>query len=130
MKTGPYAAAILAGSAILAAAAPASAHHSYAMFDRTKQATYEGTVKEFQWTNPHAWIQVMIPDPTSGAEVEWGFELGGTQSLVRRGWTRTSLKPGDKVVITANPRRDGHPGGGMITGTVNGQPLDRAPPPG
>jgi hypothetical protein len=94
-------------------ASPAVAHHSRAMFDQTKQITLVGTVKEFQWTNPHCWIQVLVPDPANAeaAPIEWGVEMGAPVELMRKGWKPGSLNPGDKVTIVVNPLRDGQPGG-------------------
>jgi hypothetical protein len=92
------------------AAGPALAHHSFAMFDRTHPAVIEGTVKELQWTNPHVWIQIMVPDG-KGGEDEWGVECTSINFLSRMGWTRTTLKPGDKVKLTIYPLRDGSHGG-------------------
>ncbi|HEU4679229.1 MAG TPA: DUF6152 family protein [Terrimicrobiaceae bacterium] len=99
---------------------PVLAHHSFAMFDNQKDVTLEGTIKEFQWTNPHSWIQVMVKDP-SGKEVEWSIEGGSPNSLSRNGWKRTSLKPGDKVVVVTHPLKDGSPGGSLVSVSVNGQ---------
>lgn len=101
-------------------AVPAFAHHSFAMFDNQKDLTLEGTIKEFQWTNPHSWIQVMVKDE-SGKEVEWSIEGGSPNSLRRNGWQRTSLKPGDKVVVVTHPLKDGSPGGSLVSVSVNGQ---------
>lgn len=98
-----------------------SAHHSVAMFDRTKKVVVEGTVKEWQWTNPHAWLQVMAADG-SGAQVEQGFEVGSPNTLVRDGFKKDSFKPGDKVMVVAAPRRDGTVGGLYLCGkTAQGQ---------
>ena len=91
----------------------ASAHHSGAMFDRTKPITLSGTVKEFQWTNPHSWIQVNAPD-AAGVMKEWSIEGGSPNSLVRQGWRRTTFKPGDKVTVRIGPMRDGSAGGIFI----------------
>jgi Family of unknown function (DUF6152) len=110
-----------------------SAHHSVAMFDHTKKIVVEGTVKEWQWTNPHAWLQVMTPD-ASGAQVEQGFEIGSPNTLVRNGFKKDSFKPGDKVKAVAAPRRDGTGGGMYLCGrTAQGQWLvfggpDATPP--
>jgi len=114
--------AAIAGAFIAAAGAPVLAHHSFAMFDSSKNVTLQGTVKEFQWTNPHAWIYLMVKD-AAGADVEWGIEGGGPNGLARFGWTRTSLKPGDKAVIVVHPLRDGTSGGQLVNVTVNGQRL-------
>ena len=94
--------AFLAG----AVSGAAQAHHSFAMFDQTKQVTVNGTVKEFQWTNPHAFIELM---DTSGKV--WSVELNSPNNLIRQGWKRTAMKPGDKVTVVLNPLRDGTLGG-------------------
>ena len=100
-------------------AIPVTAHHTRAMFDQTKQITLVGTVKEFQWTNPHCWIQILVPDPKDpqAAPVEWGIEMGAPVELMRKGWKPASLKPGDQVTIIVNPLRDGQPGGLVISVT-------------
>jgi hypothetical protein len=101
--------AALAGGMALSTMS-AQAHHSVAMFDQTKKIVVEGTVKEWLWTNPHAWLQVMAPND-SGAIVEQGFEVGTPNTLVRDGFRKTSFKSGDKVKVVAAPRRDGTVGG-------------------
>jgi len=88
----------------------ALAHHSAAMFDPEKVKELTGTIKEFQWKNPHVWIQVMVPN-AAGAKEEWSIEGGGPNSLSRQGWRPTSFKPGDTVTIKVNPMKDGSPGG-------------------
>ena len=93
----------------LAAAMPAAAHHSFAMFDQKKVMTLEGTVHEFQWTNPHAFIELDVQG--GGKTVRWSIELNSPNNLKRQGWNRTALKAGDKVTLRMNPLRDGHPGG-------------------
>jgi hypothetical protein len=110
----------LAGlSLVSASAAPAFAHHSFAMFDNTKNVTLDGTIKEFQWTNPHSWIQIIVKDP-AGKEVEYSIEGGSPNGLSRGGWKRTSLKPGDKAQVVIHPLKDGTNGGSLVTVTVNG----------
>ena len=110
----------LAGFAAVAlAAAPAFAHHSFAMFDNTKNVTLEGTIKEFQWTNPHSWVQIVVKD-ASGKDVEWSIEGGSPNGLARQGWKRTSLKPGDKAVLVMHPLKDGTAGGSLVTVSVGG----------
>ena len=113
-------------TAVLAATTGATAmgHHSFASFDRTKTVALTGTVKEVLWTNPHTWIQIEVPDP-KGRVVEWGVECGSPNMMVRSGWKKSLLKPGDKVVATVNPLRDGRPNGSLVTirlpdGTVLG----------
>jgi hypothetical protein len=110
----------LAGfAAVVLAAAPAFAHHSFAMFDNTKNVTLEGTIKEFQWTNPHSWVQIVVKD-ASGKDVEWSIEGGSPNGLARQGWKRTSLKPGDKAVLVMHPLKDGTAGGSLVTVSVGG----------
>ena len=121
-------------SAIAALAAftgPADAHHSFASSDRTKQVTLQGVVKEFQWTNPHAWIQIVITDE-EGREVEWGAECGSPNMMARTGWKKSTLAPGDRVTAVVNPLLDGRPNGALVTLTLaDGTVLGRgdAPPP-
>ena len=91
-------------------ATPALAHHSFAMFDRDKPVAISGVVKDFQWTNPHVWIQVMVPD-AKGTPQEWGVECTSVNFLRRQGWEKDSLKPGDKVKLMIFPLKDGSKGG-------------------
>lgn len=101
--------ALAAGGLALAAAAPALAHHSFAMFDQRKVMTLEGTVREFQWTNPHSFIEL---DVTSGGKVQrWAIELNSPNNLTRQGWKRSSLSAGERVTVRIAPLRNGHPGG-------------------
>jgi len=112
---------VLAAVAVAAStAASVSAHHSFAMFDNEKEVTLEGTIKEFQWTNPHTWTQVLVKD-ASGKEVEWSIEGGSPNSLSRSGWKRTSIKPGDKATVVIHPLKNGEPGGSLMRITINGQ---------
>src|SRR6478609_5299932 len=102
--------AAAAAAALGGAAAPALAHHSFAMFDSSKELTLVGTVKEFQWTNPHSWLQLNVPG-ADGKLVEWSIEGGSPNGLARQGWKSTSLKPGDKVTLKTHPMKDGSNGG-------------------
>lgn len=106
----------LAGALALAATAavPAQAHHSMAMFDSARKVTIEGTVKEFQWTNPHSYIQLMAPENGGAKVVEWSFELGAPMYLYARGWRPKTLKPGDKITVTYYPLRSGQAGGMVV----------------
>jgi hypothetical protein len=92
----------------------AAAHHSAAMFDMSKTVTLQGTVKEFQYTNPHSWLQVLVVGP-DGKTVEWGFETEGPSTLLRLGIKAKTFKPGDKVTVVASPMRDGRPAGAWIS---------------
>ncbi|WP_404712195.1 DUF6152 family protein [Sphingomonas sp. MMS24-J13] len=102
----------VASAGLLAAllAAPGMAHHSFAMFDQTKTVVLKGTVTEFQWTNPHSFIEIDAAGP-GGKTEHWGIELNSPNNLTRQGWRRTSVKPGDVVTITINPLRNGMKGG-------------------
>jgi len=106
----------LSTAALAALSSPASAHHSGAMFDRDKTVTLQGVVKTFQYTNPHSWLQVLVPGP-DGKPVEWGFEAEGPSTLLRVGIKAKTFVPGDKVTITTNPMKDGRPAGALITAT-------------
>jgi len=97
----------VAGSAVPEAA---SAHHSFAMFDMTKEVTVSGTVRQFQWTNPHAYIQLMAKD-ADGKDVEWSMEMGAPMYLYARGWRPRTLRAGQQIRVKLNPLRNGRPGG-------------------
>jgi len=111
---------ILKGSfAWLAAcvAATAFAHHSFAMFDQSQQLTLKGTVREFQWTNPHAWIHLDVPNASGGVDT-WQVELNSPNNLKRQGWKSSSLKAGDAVTLMLNPLKDGTKGGLFVAVTL------------
>jgi hypothetical protein len=112
----------LAGAVVLAAGT-AQAHHSFAMFDLGKEVTVSGTVRQFQWTNPHAYIQVVAKDD-AGRDVEWSLEMGAPMYLYARGWRPSTLKAGMHINATINPLRNGRPGGVVrdVTG-ADGKPI-------
>lgn len=87
---------------------PSLAHHSTAEFDYTKTVTIKGTVKEVQWTNPHSFIQVMVPG-SDGKAVQWAVEIGSPSINHDLGWKKTSLKRGDEVTMTLAQARNGKP---------------------
>ena len=114
-------------------AGTAAAHHSFAMYDASMIVTVDGTVVSFQWTNPHVVIGLMAPPLGGGAPTLWTVELTSPGNLTRGGWTRTTLKPGDKARVQLNPWRDGRPGGGFVQMTLpDGRVLQSTfgPPPG
>ena len=118
----------LCGASLLVAAAPAFAHHAGAMFDPAKEVTLVGTIKELQWTNPHSWIEVMVPDAT-GKEVQWSLEMEGPNVMHRQGWNAKTIQPGDKVTIMAHPLKDGRTGGSYISIKLpDGKMLGRGAP--
>jgi len=114
--------------AALLAAGPAGAHHSFAMFDQSKKVTVEGTVKDFRWTNPHVFIQLLVKNE-AGGEDEWSIEMTSPEHLVRVGWKPGTLKPGDKVTLVLHPMRDGSKGGQYLAGTGPDGPLMGSPAP-
>ena len=106
----------LTGILMVLAAAPAWAHHSFAMFDQSKTVTLKGTVIEFQWTNPHAFLNVEVSN--GGSKTNWHVELNSPNNLRREGWKATSVKAGDAVTVVVNPLRDGTSGGLFISVTL------------
>ncbi len=101
--------------ALLLLASPlAFSHHSAAGIDQKGSVTVTGTVKEFQWGNPHSWIELDVVNAKGEAEV-WNFEMNPPVYLVKGGFTRSSLKPGDKVAVTAKPFIDKRPGGIFVS---------------
>ena len=111
-------------------ALPATAHHSFAMFDRTKEVSKEATVKELQWTNPHVWLQVLIADE-QGKLHEWGMEAGAPGMLARNGWQSSTLRAGDRITIVFNPMKTGEPVGNLVRVILpDGRVLGPGGPPG
>jgi hypothetical protein len=106
-------------------APPASAHHSFAMYEPTKTLTFKGTVKNFQWTNPHVVLSILVQPDDGSAVQDWALETTSPGVLTRAGWTRQSIKPGDKVSVTLSPLRDGSHGGSLnsVTLLATGQTL-------
>jgi hypothetical protein len=118
---------ISVGALLALGAMAVHAHHSFAMFDFEKDQVIEGVVKEFQWTNPHIWIQVNVAS-ADGKVTEYSVEGSSPNGLRWQGWSRESMKPGDRIVLTIHPMKDGSPGGSYVRGTVNGAPLGVPPP--
>lgn len=104
--------------------APAAlAHHSFSMFDQSQTMEVEGTVKEFIWTNPHSWLQILATD-SQGETVEWSIEMSAPSALTRDGWTTSTVSTGDQVTVTAHPLRDGSAGGQFVAIVLpNGEEL-------
>ena len=122
----------LACAAAAIYAIPALAHHSFAMFDAEKTTTIAGTVKEFQWTNPHAWIMLNVGEQAQPAT--WAIEMNGPGGLARQGWRPKTLTPGMPVTLTIHPLRDGTNGGQFMAitlpdGTKMGQGALQGPAP-
>src|SRR5437016_14161577 len=110
--------------AILLLGVPALAHHSFTMFDLTKEVTITGSVKEFQWTNPHTFTWIDVPNAGGGTDV-WGIEGMSPNFLGRRGWTKNTLKVGDKITAVIYPLKDGMKGGTFLRCTLPDGKVDR-----
>jgi len=96
-----------AGLGVLLAAGPALAHHAFAAeYDAAKPVKLTGTVTKVEWTNPHTWFYLDVKD-SSGKVTNWGFEMGSPNGLMRQGWTRNSIKPGDEVTVEGSSSKDG-----------------------
>jgi hypothetical protein len=104
----------LLASLVAGAAGVAMAHHSASAFDASKQTTITGTIKKFDWSNPHTWAWIDVPNEQGGVDT-WGVEGMSPNYLARRGWSRTTLKPGDKITVTVRPMKDGEKGGMWVT---------------
>jgi hypothetical protein len=123
---------VLAAGLIVLAVVTASAHHSFAAFDITTERTISGTVKQVDWTNPHTWIWVNVEN-TQGSVETFGFEGMSPNYLARRGWSKSTLKPGDHISVTFRPMRDGSTGGMFMTAkrptgeilSMTGLPIDQ-----
>lgn len=100
----------------------AFAHHSFAMFDQTKLVTLHGVVKDFRWTNPHVFIQ-LLANTDSGVDEEWSIEMTSPEHLARAGWRPGTLKAGDKVTLVIHPMRESTRGGQYQSGIGPAGPL-------
>jgi hypothetical protein len=104
---------IIGVSLIAGATSLAVAHHSYSAFDMVELRTVTGTIKKFDWTNPHTWIWIDVVNE-QGVTETWGIEGMSPNYLARRGWSRTTLKPGDKISVTLHPLKTGEKGGTWV----------------
>jgi hypothetical protein len=109
---------------------PVLAHHSFAMFDTAKRMTMVGTVTGFEWTNPHAYIEMDVPDD-KGTIKHWSVELGSPSILMQGGWKFSDVKVGDKITVVISPLRSGEAGGLLSQVTLrDGRVLANGPGPG
>jgi hypothetical protein len=127
---------ILAASGLAAAlamcAVPAAAHHSFGHYNMTKMSEVQGVVSKWEWGNPHCWLFVDVA--SGGDTTTYGFELRSPGELMRGGWKRTSIRPGDKVTVSYRPMKDGTPAGLMMkvtdaNGKLIGNPMPAPPAP-
>ena len=118
---------MIAAVGAVAFATVTMAHHSTTMFDMQKTAELKGTIQEFKWTNPHTWTVVTVEGDAATAG-EYGLEGMSPNYLSRNGWTRHSLKFGDKVTLQYHPLKDGRKGGFMVSVRLaDGTVLDNLP---
>jgi hypothetical protein len=111
----------LIASGALACSGIALAHHTFAMFDTSRQSSVNGVVAKFEWKNPHAYVWVYVPSTTSPGKYDaWAFENGSPSLLSKMGWSKESLKPNDMVTVSYAPLRDGKPGGHCLRITLAG----------
>jgi hypothetical protein len=101
----------------LAGSGAALAHHAAAGIDRNVVAMVEGTVREFRWANPHCWIEMDVVNANGQTEV-WNLEMNPPSFLIRAGWTRSTIEPGDTITVEANPFTNGDPGGIFVSITL------------
>ena len=128
-RTKTIAGGVLTVVALLFGAASASAHHSFAMFDTANPVTISGVVTEFEWTNPHSYIEVDVAE--GGALKHWTIELGSTSILQRGGWKFTTIRKGDKITAVLGPLRSGETGGLLVRVTLpDGRVLGNGGPTG
>ena len=108
MKTTTKTALLSLAASVLVAALPAYAHHSFpAQYDASKPITLTGTVTKVEWTNPHIFIYIDVPDEQTEEAENWALEMGGPNALLRLGWKRDSLKTGDLITVEGSLARDG-----------------------
>lgn len=114
-------------AALLVSPLPAAAHHSFGHYNMTKTSEIEGVVSKWEWGNPHCWLFVDVA--AGGATTTYGFELRSPGELMRGGWKRTSVRPGDKVKVSYRPMKDGTPAGLMVrVFDSTGKPIGNLPP--
>jgi hypothetical protein len=118
-------AVFVVGLGLLLSAGPALAHHAFAAeYDSKKPVKLTGTVTKLEWTNPHTWFYIDVKDD-SGKVINWGFEMGSPNILLRAGWTRNSMKVGDVVTVEGVGAKDGSNNGNVkaVTLASTGQRL-------
>jgi len=130
---------VFAAVTLMCVAAPAAAHHSFAMFDAEKTVILKGTVKEFEWQNPHVWLEMMVVDPATGKAAKYSLEMGSVARSTYDGWKKDTVRPGDPITATMHPLKDGSRGGMYLsvelpsgqkfgrTGPAVGRPTARLP---
>ena len=119
---------IVAAAALAMAviAGPVIAHHSFGFYDMQKTTEIDGTVEKYEWSNPHCWLFLMVPG--ASGDTPYGFEMQSVGEMLRKGWAKSSLKPGDKIKVKFHPMRDGTPNGLLLSATTADGALIGHPP--
>lgn len=121
--------AVFGGAALLSIAAPAFAHHAFAMFDADRTVVLNGSVKELEWTNPHVWLRLMVADPATGKALQYAVEMGSVARSTYDGWKSDSVKPGDTITVSMHPNKDGSRGGMYLSAQLpDGRKFGRTGP--
>jgi len=115
--------AMILGTLVVGAASFALAQHAYSAFNMTTERVVTGTIKKIDWTNPHTWIWIDVANEQGVVET-WGIEGMSPNYLARRGWSRNTIKQGDKLQVTFHPMKNGDKGGSFLSAkTADGKPL-------
>lgn len=117
----PVLALFAAAAVAIIGIAPVDAHHSFALFDVTRTVELEGTVKSFDWTNPHSWVRLEVTGPQN-TTVEWLIELPPAGVLAREGWNRNFVKAGERIVVHINPLKSGGKAGSLASFSFDDRP--------
>jgi hypothetical protein len=116
-------------AAFLSIATPASAHHSFAMFDPDRTVILNGSVAQLEWSNPHVWLLMMVADPATGKPLQYGVEMGSVARSTYDGWKPDTVKPGDTITVSMHPNKDGSRGGMYLSAQLpDGRKLGRTGP--
>lgn len=122
MTTALIMAGLVTVGGLTSVAGPALAHHSFATYDKNRTVKIKGTVKDWQFTNPHSWLQLLVDE--GGQQTEYSIEGASVNTLVRRGWGAKTFKPGDKVDVVMYPLKNGNKGGAFLSATFpNGKTI-------
>lgn len=128
MKSARFllAAAASFGWVMVFGAPSAWAHHSFGFYDMKKSVEVEGTVEKYEWSNPHSWLFLSVM--ASSGSTSYGFEMVSVGEMLRKGWAKNTVKPGDKIKVTYHPIKDGTPNGLLVSAKTEDGSLIGKPP--